>query len=182
MLHRLPWALALALVAAAVGLRGAEPTELVRGAVSGGVASTTDGSVILEGTIAEAGVVGRTGDGSVELIEGFWLPPLVLLDADLPVGPLLPTAPEMRRPMPNPLRAATVIPYAVSEPGTVRMHVYDIFGRRVRTLVDRPHMAGWFLARWDGRDTDGLSVGNGVYYVRTRIGDWARTTKVVVTR
>lgn len=43
--------------------------------------------------------------------------------------------------------------------------VYDVLGRRLRTLVDRELPAGGTDLAWDGRDRAGALVGSGVYFV-----------------
>jgi len=178
------WCLALALLVTAVAPI-ANANEVVRTAVSGGAVAGSDGVVVLRGTVAEAGVVGLASGADIDLVEGFWFPPLAILDAGGPGGPDGPRVPlvaEVRHPSPNPLRGATAIPYAVASPGPVRMRVFDVGGRVVRSLVDRDHAAGWYTATWDGRDAGGRPVGSGVYHVATRIGTWQTTTKLIVTR
>jgi flagellar hook assembly protein FlgD len=55
----------------------------------------------------------------------------------------------------------------VAGPGRMRIRLYDVSGRLVRTLVDRAYAAGMnYVAVWDGRDDAGNSVPRGVYFVR----------------
>jgi murein DD-endopeptidase MepM/ murein hydrolase activator NlpD len=78
---------------------------------------------------------------------------------------------------PNPFRTRATIAYAVPEPSRVRLLVYDLLGRRVRTLVDDRQQPGRKQARLEGR---GLS--SGVYVYRLEIGDYRATGKVVLVR
>ena len=78
---------------------------------------------------------------------------------------------------PNPFRTQATIAYAVPEPSRVRLLVYDLLGRRVRTLVDDRQQPGRKQARFEGR---GLS--SGVYVYRLEIGDYRATGKVVLVR
>jgi hypothetical protein len=71
---------------------------------------------------------------------------------------------------PNPLRGNTSIRYALPLRGHVRLEVFDISGKKVRTLVNRIESAGKHSATWDGRDTSGNPVASGVYYYRLRMG------------
>jgi hypothetical protein len=77
--------------------------------------------------------------------------------------------------VPNPFNPATVIPYEVGTPGRVRLDVFDVSGRFVRTLVDRLEPRGKHSARWDGRDARGKPVASGRYFYRLRIGSVVRT-------
>ena len=47
----------------------------------------------------------------------------------------------------------------------MRLHVYDIRGRRVATLVNGVQKPGRYTAVWDGRDMTGLGP-SGVYFYR----------------
>jgi hypothetical protein len=78
---------------------------------------------------------------------------------------------------PNPFQARTTIAYTVAEPSAVRLTVYDLRGRRVRTLVDEQQEPGREEALLDAR---GLS--SGVYVYRLTVGDYTETSKVVLVR
>jgi len=76
--------------------------------------------------------------------------------------------PELRyraQAVPNPFNPATTIRFEMADPGRARVHVYDVAGRRVRTLVDGEFAAGVHETRWDGRSGAGSPVSSGVYYV-----------------
>jgi len=83
---------------------------------------------------------------------------------------------------PNPFNPTTEIAYSLSERGRVTLAVYDVLGRRVRTLVDRREDAGAHKARWNGLDDAGRSVPSGVYFYRMRAGRFVRTRKMVLIR
>ena len=48
----------------------------------------------------------------------------------------------------------------------VRLRVFDVRGRMIRTLVDGLRPAGTNQATWDGRDNTGRRVASGTYYAR----------------
>jgi len=64
---------------------------------------------------------------------------------------------------PNPFFGSTTILYALPRPMPVRLAIYDIAGRRVRTLVNSTQIAGESRVTWDGRDEHGARVSAGVY-------------------
>ena len=69
-------------------------------------------------------------------------------------------------PSPNPFSAGTTFRFGLSRAGDVHFDVYDLSGRRVRTLVGGPLPAGEQTQVWDGRDRHGNRVRSGVYFVR----------------
>jgi hypothetical protein len=79
---------------------------------------------------------------------------------------------------PNPSDDRTVIEFTVppvSQSLRVRVRVYDLSGRLVRTLLDAPRDGGTYAIDWDGSGNSGGEVPSGVYYCRVRIGDWEVT-------
>jgi flagellar hook assembly protein FlgD len=60
--------------------------------------------------------------------------------------------------------------------------VYDVRGRRVRTLVNKFVPAGYHEAVWDGRDDFGNRVASGVYLYQLRAGGVAETRKMVLLK
>lgn len=68
--------------------------------------------------------------------------------------------------MPNPFRSSTRLSFHIPQAGPVRLAVYDVMGRLIRTLVDEPMNAGRHEVTWDARDDDRRQVASGVYLYR----------------
>ncbi len=84
---------------------------------------------------------------------------------------------------PNPFNPRTAIRYTVASPGgSVRLTVYDLRGRKVRTLVDEEKGEGEYLVVWRGRDDAGRELGSGVYFYRMEIGDYQVERKMVLLK
>jgi hypothetical protein len=84
---------------------------------------------------------------------------------------------------PNPFNPATTIGFEVPEGGArVRLRVYDVNGRLVRTLVDGYRPAGPGSAEWDGTDGDGNSAASGLYFYRLEAPGFAQTKKMVLLK
>ena len=77
---------------------------------------------------------------------------------------------------PNPFRRGTRIAYALDRTQAVSVAVFDMNGRRVRSLVDAPQGPGEYTLRWDGRADDGSRLTAGVYFMRVTAGNEARPT------
>ena len=80
---------------------------------------------------------------------------------------------------PNPFNASTSLRFTVDRPQSVRFHVVDSAGRRVRTLVHET-VAGQGAVTWDGRDDTGRAVASGVYHVVMRSAEGTSTGRVVL--
>jgi photosystem II stability/assembly factor-like uncharacterized protein len=73
---------------------------------------------------------------------------------------------ELDQNYPNPFNSTTILRYDIRNEGTITIKVFDLFGREIRTLVDRRVLAGAYSAFWDGTNEHGESVSSGVYFVQ----------------
>jgi len=80
---------------------------------------------------------------------------------------------------PNPFSAKTSLSFVLPKAGPVSLSVYDVSGRLVSTLIDRPMDSGTHQVNWDGRDSGGNSVANGVYLLRLQAGGETLTRDMV---
>jgi len=67
---------------------------------------------------------------------------------------------------PNPFNPSTTIRYYNPAAGPLEIAVFDLVGRRVRTLLRATCPLGAGAVRWDGRDDSGRALGSGVYHVQ----------------
>jgi hypothetical protein len=84
---------------------------------------------------------------------------------------------------PNPFHGTAAIEFTVAAPSHAALEVFDVRGRRVAVLVDRPLAAGAHRAWWNGRDGGGLAVAAGVYFCRLTVaGAPAGARRLVLLR
>ena len=69
---------------------------------------------------------------------------------------------------PNPVAAHYTVALSVARSGTADVQLYDLNGRRVRTLHRGSLAAGTTRLTWDGRDDHGQALPNGVYLLQVR--------------
>jgi spore coat protein A len=85
----------------------------------------------------------------------------------------------LRQNAPNPFQASTGIGFALPEQDRVALLVYDIQGRRVRTLVEALYPAGIHTVTWDGRDDRGQDLPSGVYFYDLKTATESRKMKMI---
>jgi hypothetical protein len=97
---------------------------------------------------------------------------------------VLPRVTALQPARPTPFRHNTQVRFelACPEHRRVAVEVFDVTGRRVRTLVEGDLPGGRYGVAWDGRDEGGSIVASGVYFVRLRAGEETRYRKVVSLR
>ncbi len=86
-------------------------------------------------------------------------------------------------PAPNPARRATRLDFSLGKGARATLAIFDVAGRRVRTLMDERREPGAIRATWDLRGDDGAPLRAGLYFARLTLdGRAAGTRRVVVTR
>lgn len=79
---------------------------------------------------------------------------------------------------PNPAGAgAARVLFRLTQTGSFDVSIYDVGGRRVRTLGSGSSEAGVHAVAWDGRDGSGTAVPGGIYLVRLTAPPGLRVTK-----
>jgi PKD repeat protein len=73
---------------------------------------------------------------------------------------------------PNPLNPQTTLHFTTSKPGTVRIEMFDLQGRLVRTIQSTTYMmTGDHELTIDGRGQSGEKLASGVYFIRGETAD-----------
>jgi len=91
---------------------------------------------------------------------------------------------QLRDVSPNPLGAGRIgrIQFTMAKSGSARVEVFNLEGRIVQRLFDGPAQLGVNETFWNGTDTSGQQVANGVYYVRLQTADEDLSRRVVVLK
>jgi len=107
---------------------------------------------------------GNVSDYSTELAV---LPTGFAWDDD---GAVVPKYSVIESAFPNPFNSNVTIVYSASnlgpQPPEIKLVLYDIQGREVKTLVDERKRAGTYRVTWDGRDEKGQPVSSGTYMAK----------------
>ncbi len=83
---------------------------------------------------------------------------------------------------PNPFNPATSVAFSLSSREHVTLAVYSVSGRRVAVLIDSEIDPGVSSVRWDGRDSSGMDVSSGTYFVRMTVGSELFERKMTLLR
>lgn len=115
--------------------------------------------------------------------------PEIMAQATTPVEVLTTVEPEAPRfafrlgsVSPNPMSREGRFSFAIPAPGPVRLAVYDVRGRLVRTLEDEIRPAGRYEVFFNGRDARGASLASGVYFLRLEAGGRVATQRMTIVR
>jgi hypothetical protein len=88
-------------------------------------------------------------------------------------------------PYPNPFNPSTSIRLhvpVVNGSSSLELVVYDLQGRKVRTLHNGPISSGWHTMVWDGRDNTGRNQSSGMYFMRAVSGHHSSIHKMTLVK
>jgi hypothetical protein len=94
----------------------------------------------------------------------------------------LPVQFALHRNYPNPFNPSTVIRYDLPESAHVKLVVYNVLGKTVRTLVDAKQAPGYKHVTWDGKNDNGERVTSGVYIYRIETDGFTAEDKLTLLR
>jgi hypothetical protein len=102
------------------------------------------------------------------------IPPIVSVDDELASQP---ENYNLYQNYPNPFNPSTTIRYSITAPDLVRIKIYDILGREVKTLINEQKQAGTYEVQFDA---SGLA--SGIYLYRIESGKFIQTKKMILLK
>ena len=83
---------------------------------------------------------------------------------------------------PNPFSGPTQLSFSLGKDQQVQLSIYDLAGRKIRTLVNSELSMGSHYHNWDGRDRLGRPQPAGVYFVMLKTQAEKRVSRVTLVR
>lgn len=108
------------------------------------------------------------------LVEGFGEPTAVEEQSPLPADFVL------EQNYPNPFNPSTTIRFTLQRAAMVRLEVFSLSGRHVRTLLHGRLPAGTHAVAFDARDAAGRPLPGGVYLYRLKSRQYTQTRKMIL--
>jgi len=95
---------------------------------------------------------------------------------------LVPTCFSLSQNYPNPFNPVTTMRYGIPEQSKVKIVVYSLMGRKIKTLLDEFKLPGQYQITWDGTDGVNQKVSSGIYVIKMEAGDFSTIRKVTLLR
>ncbi len=83
---------------------------------------------------------------------------------------------------PNPFNPQTTIRFSVPSDGKVLVTVYNIKGQKIKQLLNETMLTGKHAVIWNGTDSNGKSVGSGLYFAKIKQGNTHRVHKMMLMK
>jgi len=78
---------------------------------------------------------------------------------------------------PNPFNPITNITYGIPEYVNVQITIYDLSGKQVHTLINKPKTPGYYLVNWNAS-----AHPSGIYLIKMKSGNYSHTQKVILIK
>jgi sugar lactone lactonase YvrE len=96
---------------------------------------------------------------------------------------VIPSTFQLSQNYPNPFNPTTNFKYSLPKASKIKMVVYDIFGREVKTLLNNEMKeAGSYTITWDGKNNMGNRVASGTYFYRMQTADFEKVMKMALIK
>ena len=83
---------------------------------------------------------------------------------------------------PNPFNPTTTLKYEMGSAGSVSIDVFDVNGRKIRSLYNGIQIPGQHEIRWDAKDDHGRSMSSGVYLFKVNVNGKQQTAKSLLLK
>ncbi len=91
----------------------------------------------------------------------------------------IPSVYKLYQTYPNPFNPLTKIKYELKTPGSIKLNVYNITGREIKTVVNEKQNAGVYEADFSATEY-GSSISSGVYFYSLFAGEQLIDTKKMI--
>ena len=83
---------------------------------------------------------------------------------------------------PNPFNPSTTIPFDIPDDSFVALNVFDMMGRKIKTLLSENISAGRKSIVWNGTNNLNQSVSAGTYFYSIKAGSFSDTKKIILLK
>ena len=83
---------------------------------------------------------------------------------------------------PNPFNPSTVISYTIPKSGFVKLQIFDITGKQIRSLVNTIQQPGRYDISFNGRDDYGNTIPSGIYFYTLSSEKYTETRKMLMLK
>jgi hypothetical protein len=131
------------------------------------------------------GIDGPTLTGYINFTSNDLLNPLVSIPVTLEVttdikdADQFPTTYAVAQNYPNPFNPSTTIKFQLPKSTQVKLTVYNLLGKKMRTLVNDKMGPGHYQVVWNGQNDSGKSVGSGVYIYKFETEEYTQVRKMM---
>ena len=124
----------------------------------------------------------RVSTGTVDEMNGFLLALESILTMGFAETTEIPQQFALTSVSPNPFNTRCRIKFSTIERGRVTLTLYDLLGRKIKSLVNSRLDPGRHEVVWEGKDSFGVPVASGTYHLVLLEGELAATQRITLLK
>jgi hypothetical protein len=93
---------------------------------------------------------------------------------------VLPNKYKLSQNYPNPFNGFTTIPFELQKDGNVEISIYDVLGRKVKTLINKPYTFGKHSITWDGTNANNNIAASGIYFYKLKTNNFSEVKRLLL--
>ena len=83
---------------------------------------------------------------------------------------------------PNPFNPSTTVQFELPQLSKVNLVIFDLLGRKVKTLVNKSVAPGKYEVQWDGRNEGGVPISSGIYILHFRAREFEQNRRIILLK
>ena len=89
---------------------------------------------------------------------------------------------ELNQNYPNPFNPTTTINYNINKNGNIKIVIFDMLGKQVKSLVNKNNIAGKHQVLWNGKNDAGKTLSSGQYYYTIEMDGITKSRKMILLK
>ena len=150
--------------------------EVKKSAFTNGVAVSSEKTNQSNGSVGQT-LVGKSSNSVTTINSGYIYHKSALVTEFEPAVNLAEQKFDLKQNYPNPFNPTTAISYQLPTASHVDLHIFNIIGQKVASLVSKRQQAGSYKIEWDA---GGYS--SGVYFYRIQAGSFIAIKKLILMK
>jgi hypothetical protein len=107
---------------------------------------------------------------------------IVERNVGISAGLSIPSDFDLKQNYPNPFNGQTLIAFSLASPGDVKLEIFDIAGRLIRSLLAERMDYGNHQIIWDGKNNGEQDVASGIYFYRLSTENKSTSRRMIFLR
>lgn len=151
--------------------------------ISGGSGSITSTDYRAQTTVIQTATGALTGINILAFI-GFWQRELgmpgIAEEKTEEISDINKLLTKLYNAKPNPFKTQTAIRFSLPAESKVKLLIYDISGRLVRTLINEEEVSGVYKVIWNSKNDRNQTVSAGIYFYKFQTPNYTETKKLLL--
>ena len=164
-----------------IAFASAQNNKINRSIIGSSAVENASSSFQMKGTLGQA-AVGVSTNNETTIASGYWGWISKQTNLSTEKKELIPSVFKIQPAYPNPFNPTTTLRYDLPQDSHVLITIYDIRGRKVKTLINENQNAGYRITQWNATNDFGQPISAGMYIYAIQAGDFRTVKKMILLK